>query len=62
MSSHKAFLRDYLRFNYSAPEIVERYIEGFSEVKYGSFSMGWFQNEILAVKCAKRGKMFIAGE
>jgi hypothetical protein len=29
MSSLKAFLRDYLRFNYSVPEIVERYIEGF---------------------------------
>jgi len=56
MSSLKAFLRDYLQFNYSVPEIIERYVEWGSEVKYMILSR-WdgSKNEVYAVKCAKRG-------
>jgi len=58
MVSLKAFLRDYLQFNYSVPEIVERYVEWVSEVKYMILSR-WneteYTNEVFAVKCAKRG-------
>jgi len=58
MSSLHAFLRDYLRFSYSVPEIEERYVEWVSEVKYMILTrwnkMKW-KNDVFAVKCAKRG-------
>jgi hypothetical protein len=56
MSSLHAFLRDYIQFNYSVPEIVERYAEWVNEVKYMILSR-WngSENEVFAVKCAKRG-------
>jgi len=58
MSSLHAFLRDYIQFNYSVPEIVERYVDWVSEVKYMILSR-WNEmeskNEVFAVKCAKRG-------
>jgi len=56
MSSLKAFLRDYLQFNYSVPEIVEQYVEWVNDVKYMILSR-WdgSKNEVFAVKCAKRG-------
>jgi len=58
MVSLKAFLRDYIQFDYSVPEIVERYAEWVSEVKYMILSR-WNEmeskNEVFAVKCAKRG-------
>jgi len=56
MSSLHAFLRDYIKFNYSVPEIVERYEEWVSEVKYMILTR-WngSKNEVFAVKCAKRG-------
>ena len=58
MVSLKAFLRDYFQLNYSVPEIVERYVEWVSEVKYMILSR-WNEiesrNEVFAVKCAKRG-------
>ena len=58
MSSLHAFLRDYLRFNYSVPEIEERYVEWVSEVKYMILTrwnkLKW-KNDVFAVKCAKRG-------
>jgi len=56
MVSLKAFFRDYLQFNYSVPEIVERYVEWVNDVKYMILSR-WdgSENEVFAVKCAKRG-------
>lgn len=58
MASLNAFLRDYLQFNYSVSEIVERYVEWVSEDKYMILSR-WdereLRNEVFAVKCAKRG-------
>jgi hypothetical protein len=56
MSSLHAFLRDYIQFNYSVPEIVERYVEWVNDVKYMILSR-WngSENEVFAVKCAKRG-------
>jgi len=58
MASLKAFLRDYLQFNYSVPEIVAQYVEWVSEVKYMILSR-WSEteqkNDVFAVKCAKRG-------
>jgi len=58
MSSLKAFLRDYVQFNYSVPEIVEHYVEWVNDVKYMILSR-WNQkewkNDVFAVKCAKRG-------
>lgn len=59
MVSLNAFLRDYLQFNYLFPEIVVRYVEWVSEVKYMILSR-WneqeLKNDIFAVKCAKRGQ------
>ena len=56
MSSLHAFLRDYIQFNYSVPEIVERYVEWVNIVTYMILSR-WngSENEVFAVKCAKRG-------
>jgi len=58
MVSLKAFLRDYIQYNYSVSEIVEQYKEWVSEVKYMILSR-WneteSENEVFAVKCAKRG-------
>jgi hypothetical protein len=58
MSSLKAFLRDYIQFNYSVSEIVDRYVEWVSEDKYMILSR-WnrekWKNDVFAVKCAKRG-------
>ena len=56
MVSLKAFLRDYIQFDYSVPEIVERYVEWISEVTYMILTR-WdgSKNEVFAVKCAKRG-------
>jgi len=58
MSSLHAFLRDYIRFNYSVPEIEERYVEWVSEVKYMILTR-WnkekWKNDVFAVKCSKRG-------
>ena len=56
MSSLHAFLRDYIQFNYTVPEIVERYVEWVNDVKYMILSR-WngSKNEVFAVKCAKRG-------
>jgi hypothetical protein len=58
MPSLAAFLRDYVQYNYSVPEIVDRYASWVSEDKYMILSR-WNrekeQNEVLAVKCAKRG-------
>jgi hypothetical protein len=58
MVSLKAFLRDYLKLNYTVPEIEERYTEWVSEVKYMILTC-WnkikWKNDVFAVKCAKRG-------
>jgi hypothetical protein len=58
MSSLKAFLRDNLQFDYSAPEIVDRYVDWASEDKY-MILVRWnrekWKNDVFAVKCAKRG-------
>lgn len=58
MVSLNFLLRDYLQFHYSISEIVERYVEWVSEVKYMILSR-WdereLRNEVFAVKCAKRG-------
>jgi hypothetical protein len=56
MVSLKAFLRDYIQFNYSVPEIVERYVEWVNVIMYMILSC-WngSENEVFAVKCAKRG-------
>lgn len=58
MVSLKAFLRDYLQWNYSVSEIVEHYEEWVSEDMYMILSR-WNKienrNEVFAVKCAKRG-------
>jgi len=58
MISLEAFLKDYVQFSYSVPEIVECYEEWVSEVKYMILSR-WNQmecrNEVFAAKCAKRG-------
>jgi len=58
MVSLKAFLKDYIQFNYSVSEIVERYVEWISEVKFMILTR-WnkekWKNEVFAVKCAKRG-------
>jgi len=58
MSSLHAFLRDYVQFNYSVSEIVEKYRKRVSEDKYMILSR-WDEkerkNEVFAVKCAKRG-------
>jgi len=58
MVSLKAFLRDYLKFNCTVPEIEERYVEWISEVKYMILTR-WNEekrkNDVFAVKCAKRG-------
>ena len=58
MSSLHVFLRDYIRFSYSVPEIEERYVEWVSEVKYMILTR-WnekkWKNDVFAVKCAKRG-------
>src|SRR4030067_867728 len=56
--SLKAFLRDYLQYNYSVLEIVDRYIEWVQDEKYMILSR-WndteSKNDVFAVKCAKRG-------
>jgi hypothetical protein len=58
MSSLHAFLRDYIQFNYSVSEIVERYAEWVNDVKYMILTR-WnekkWKNDVFAVKCAKRG-------
>jgi hypothetical protein len=65
MSSLKAFLRDNIQ-SYSLDEIVEHYIEWVKDDRYMILSRwkncaehgikAWnFKNEVLAVKCAKRG-------
>ncbi len=58
MSSLHAFLKDYVRLNYSVSEIVDRYVSWVSEDKYMILSR-WNRmvekNEVFAVKCAKRG-------
>jgi len=58
LSSLKAFLRDYVQFDYSVPEIVEHYVEWVNDVRYMILSR-WNQkewkNDVFAVKCAKRG-------
>ena len=58
MSSLKAFLRDYVQFDHSVPEIVEHYVEWVNDIKYMILSR-WNQikwkNDVFAVKCAKRG-------
>jgi len=58
MSSLKAFLRDYVQFDYSVPEIAEHYVEWVNDVKYMILSR-WneteWKNDVFAVKCAKRG-------
>jgi len=58
MGSLKAFLKDYIQFNYSVPEIVELYAEWVSEVKFMILTR-WneekWKNDVFAVKCAKRG-------
>jgi hypothetical protein len=66
MSSLHAFLRDYVQYNYSVPEIVERYVRWVSEDKYmilarpkrlheESLKGFTFKTDYFAVKCAKRG-------
>jgi len=58
MVSLNAFLRDYLRFNYSVPEIVERYVVWVSDDRYmilSRYNEKEWKNEFFAVKCTKRG-------
>ena len=58
MLSLKAFLRDYLQFNYSADEIVERYVEWVIVATYmilSRWNASESKNDVFAVKCAKRG-------
>jgi hypothetical protein len=56
--SLKAFLRDYIQFNYTVPDIVDRYTEWVKDDKYMILSR-WnrekWKNDVFAVKCAKRG-------
>jgi hypothetical protein len=56
--SLKAFLRDYIQFNYSVPDIADRYTEWVKDNKYMILSR-WnreeLKNDVFAVKCAKRG-------
>jgi len=56
MVSLKAFLRDYLQYNFSVSEIVERYVDWVSEDRYMILSR-WngSRNDVYAAKCAKRG-------
>lgn len=58
MSSLHAFLKDYVRLNYSVPEIVERYVSWVSKSNY-MILVRWnkekWKNDVYAVKCAKRG-------
>lgn len=56
MSSLQAFLKGYVRFHYSVPEIVDRYTEWVKDDKYMILSR-WngSKNEVYGVKCAKRG-------
>lgn len=65
MVSLGAFLRDYSQFNYSVPEIVERYVKWVSEVKYMILSR-WneqeLKNDIFAVNVQSGAMMFIALE
>jgi hypothetical protein len=56
--SLKAFLRDYLQFNYSTDEIVERYIEWAAVTTYmilTRWNTSESKNDVFVVKCAKRG-------
>ena len=66
MSSLAAFLRDYVQYCYSVPEIVDRYVSWVSQDKYmilarskglheDSLKGFNFETEYFAVKCAKRG-------
>lgn len=58
MVSLSAFLRDYLQFNYSVPEIVEQYVMWVSDDRYMilcRLNEKEWKNEFFAVKCAKRG-------
>jgi len=56
MSSLRAFRRDYVRLDYSIPEIVSHYVEWVKDVRYMILSrLKGFENEVYAVKCAKRG-------
>ena len=66
MSSLVAFLRDYVQYCYSVPEIVDRYVSWVSQDKYmilarskglyeDSLKGFNFETEYFAVKCAKRG-------
>ena len=56
MSSLKAFRRDYQRFQYDVPEIVSHYLEWVKDDRYMIMTKTkGFENEVFAVKCAKRG-------
>lgn len=58
MVSLKAFLEDYLQFNYSVDEIVGQYLAWVNETMYmilTRWSKELQRNEVFAVKCAKRG-------
>jgi hypothetical protein len=54
--SLNAFLRDYIQYNYSVPEIVDRFVDWVQDEKCMILSR-WngSKNEVYAVKCAKRG-------
>jgi hypothetical protein len=58
MSSLNAFLRDYIQYKFSVPEIIDRYVEWVKDAEYMILSrwnkLEW-KNDVYAVKCAKRG-------
>ncbi len=58
MSSRKQVLAYHQIFPYSLSEIVNKYLEWLSDVKYmilNKIHLGTFESEVFAVKCSKRG-------
>ena len=58
MSSRKQVLVYHQIFPYSLSEIVNKYLEWLSDVKYmilNKIHLGTFESEVFAVKCSKRG-------
>ena len=58
MSSRKKVLLYHQIFPYSVSEIVDKYLEWVSDIKYmilNKLNLATFESEVLAVKCSKRG-------
>jgi len=65
MSSLSTFLRDYIQYNYSITEIVDRYVEWVKDVKYMILSR-WNRKEgemtSMRLNVPNEETMFIASE